>query len=233
MQQAEFGLAPARRRDPGPSASQGGGLRRLPVRRPQDGALYRRPPSPSEFAEPQVLFLATTSWCPCAMARRAHWPTCARRSGSPRPLPLRSGVGAPRRRSTRSSTTDEPVLLGLDTDIVEIEDQVFSEDRRSTRPNGSYKLKREVLDFLRHTRPLAESIDQLVHERTPHGHPELHQVTSSATSPIDLPCRRPDRGVQRRPLRRAERQPGAGQRPDRTTTSPRISAWVAIGAVPT
>jgi magnesium transporter len=57
----------------------------------------------------------------------------------------------------------EPVIAGLDNDMREIEVDVFAEDR-SARTDPSrriFKLKREVLDFSRHTKPLAESLGRL------------------------------------------------------------------------
>jgi magnesium transporter len=57
----------------------------------------------------------------------------------------------------------EPVIAGLDNDVREIEVDVFDADR-SARDDPSrriFKLKREVLDFHRHTKPLIESVGRL------------------------------------------------------------------------
>ena len=54
----------------------------------------------------------------------------------------------------------EQVLVGLDNDIDEIEAQVFS-GTRSNHAERIFKLKREVLDFRRAIRPLAQAIEHL------------------------------------------------------------------------
>jgi magnesium transporter len=57
----------------------------------------------------------------------------------------------------------EPVIAGLDNDMHEIELDVFA-DVRTSRYDPSqriFKLKREVLDFSRHTKPLAEALTRL------------------------------------------------------------------------
>jgi magnesium transporter len=57
----------------------------------------------------------------------------------------------------------EPVIAGLDNDMQEIELDVFAEDRapRADPSRRIFKLKREVLDFSRHTRPLLEAVSKL------------------------------------------------------------------------
>ena len=57
----------------------------------------------------------------------------------------------------------EPVIAGLDNDVHEIEVDVFAEDRamRTDPSRRIFKLKREVLDFHRHTKPLSESLGRL------------------------------------------------------------------------
>ena len=57
-----------------------------------------------------------------------------------------------------------PVIAGLDNDIHEIEVEVFDADRPTGAVDPSrriFKLKREVLDFHRHTKPLAEALARL------------------------------------------------------------------------
>ncbi len=62
----------------------------------------------------------------------------------------------------------QPVLDGLDTDIVEIEAQVFSPDR--TNPAVRiYKLKRQVLDLYRNIEPLLEPLERLQSGQHPLG----------------------------------------------------------------
>jgi magnesium transporter len=62
-----------------------------------------------------------------------------------------------------------PVIAGLDNDIREIEGEVFAEGVHSrTDPTQRiFKLKREVLDFHRHTKPLLEALDRLHGGRVP------------------------------------------------------------------
>lgn len=56
----------------------------------------------------------------------------------------------------------EPVIAGLDNDIREIEADVFASERGTLDPTRRiYQLKREVLDFHRHTRPLLEPLQRL------------------------------------------------------------------------
>jgi magnesium transporter len=59
----------------------------------------------------------------------------------------------------------EPVLDGLDTDLIEVETQVFSE-ARGNPAERIYRLKREVLELYRNTHPLLEPLDRLVHGKT-------------------------------------------------------------------
>jgi magnesium transporter len=54
----------------------------------------------------------------------------------------------------------EPVLAGVEDDIEEVEEQVFSPERNNVGPRV-YHLKREVLDFHRSTSPLIDPLDQL------------------------------------------------------------------------
>jgi magnesium transporter len=54
----------------------------------------------------------------------------------------------------------QPVLDGLDTDIAEIEAQVFSPDRVNPAVR-IYKLKRQVLDLYRNIEPLLEPLERL------------------------------------------------------------------------
>ena len=57
----------------------------------------------------------------------------------------------------------EPVIAGLDNDIREIEVDVFAQERslRLDPTQRIFKLKREVLDFHRHTKPLVEALGRL------------------------------------------------------------------------
>ncbi len=62
-----------------------------------------------------------------------------------------------------------PVIAGLDNDMREIEEQVFADHPvRSDPSQRIYKLKREVLDFHRHTKPLTEALGRLQMGTVPH-----------------------------------------------------------------
>lgn len=68
-----------------------------------------------------------------------------------------------------------PVIDGLDNDMREIEVDVF-DDERSVRRDPSrriFKLKREVLDFHRHTKPLVEALARLQTGQVPSCGPGL------------------------------------------------------------
>ena len=54
----------------------------------------------------------------------------------------------------------EPVIAGVEDDIEEVEEQVFSPERTNVAQRV-YHLKREVLDFHRATGPLIDPLDQL------------------------------------------------------------------------
>jgi magnesium transporter len=123
-----------------------------------------------------------------------------------------------------------PALEGLDQDVSEVERDVF--DESSAEPiERIYRLKREVLEFHRAVAPLMEPLDRLVRGVVPH---------------IDPATRQYFRDVQDHLLRVAEQvadlnnllssmlnaslaQVTRRQNEDMR----RISAWVAIAAVPT
>jgi magnesium transporter len=55
----------------------------------------------------------------------------------------------------------EPVVEGVDADIQQIEEQVFSDDRHLNPAQRIYRLEGEVLDFDRAVTPLATAVDRL------------------------------------------------------------------------
>jgi magnesium transporter len=123
-----------------------------------------------------------------------------------------------------------PVLTGLDDDIREIEAQVFT-DERSNPTERIYKLKREVLDFHRNTKPFAEALNRLVLGAVPHSRPEL---TSYFRDVYDHLLRvvgeiEDKRDVLSDALNANLAQVSVRQNDDMRA----ISAWVAIAAVPT
>jgi magnesium transporter len=67
-----------------------------------------------------------------------------------------------------------PVINGVDQDISEIEQQVFS-DSRHNHAERIYKLKREVVEFHHATTPLLEPLDRLATGRLPLIHEHLHE----------------------------------------------------------
>ena len=126
-----------------------------------------------------------------------------------------------------------PVVEGLDTDMAEIEDAVFDINRpRGFDPSQRiYKLKREVLDFLRNTEPLLDALSSLASGQLPGAHPELHsyfrdvedhltRVVTSIHHARELLSDALDANLAQVTTR---------QNDDMRT----ISAWVAIGGVPT
>ena len=125
-----------------------------------------------------------------------------------------------------------PVLDGLDHDIVEIEAEVFSEER--TNPaERIYRLKRQVLDLYRNVEPLIEPLDRLQTETHPFN-----------TGGIDLGPYFRDvhdhlrRGVARIEIQRDLLSEVLAVNLTRVSVQQnedmrRISGWVAIVAVPT
>lgn len=126
-----------------------------------------------------------------------------------------------------------PVLEGLDNDLMEVEGEVFDTPRpRGTDPTQRmYKLKREVLDFYRNTEPLLEPLGRLASGTLPGAHPELHsyfrdvedhltRVVSGIRYARELLTDAFDANLAQVTIR---------QNDDMRT----ISAWVAIGGVPT
>jgi magnesium transporter len=126
-----------------------------------------------------------------------------------------------------------PVIDGLDNDMAEIEDDVFDPHRpRGYDPSQRiFKLKREVLDFIRNTEPLLEPLSRLARGQLPGAHPELHsyfrdvedhltRVVSAIHHARDLLTDALDANLAQVTTR---------QNDDMRT----ISAWVAIGGIPT
>ena len=144
---------------------------------------------------------------------------------------LRSGPGAVLHAIVDRVVDDYGLAMeGLENDIEELEEEVFSTTRQN-RAERIYKLKREVLHFIRATAPLAEPTNRLAL-----GHYDL----------IPAEVRPYFRDVNDHVVRIREQldgfsdlltsileanltQVGVGQNEDMR----KISAWVAIAAVPT
>jgi magnesium transporter len=123
-----------------------------------------------------------------------------------------------------------PVIRGVDLDIGEIEQDVFSPDG-SSPVERIYKLKREVLEFHRATAPLADPLNWLMRTRMPLVHEDTREYF---------------RDVHDHLLRVNEEVDGfnslltsmldanlANVTVRQNVDMRRISAWVAILAVPT
>ena len=126
-----------------------------------------------------------------------------------------------------------PVIEGLDNDMAEIEDSVFDPRRpRGFDPSERiFKLKREVLGFIRNTETFLDPLSELVEGELPGAHPELAtyfrdvqdhltRVVVSLHHARDLLSDALDANLAQVTTR---------QNDDMRA----ISAWVAIGGIPT
>ncbi len=123
-----------------------------------------------------------------------------------------------------------PVLLGIDNDISEVEETVFSETRDSPTQR-IYDLKREVLELFKAVNPLVDVLTKLstlhhpvlndeLHRYFRDTHDDLHRVVDQVTA---------DRELLNGALEANLTQVSVRQNEDMR----KISAWVAIAAVPT
>lgn len=121
------------------------------------------------------------------------------------------------------------VLSNLEVDIQELEAAVFSEEEPPTK--RIYQLKREVLQFQQATEPLLEPLEQMARGRYAIVHPDLRhyfrdvhdhllRVTDRVAGYRDLLT-----SILEANLTQVSLQQNADMR--------KISAWVAIAAVPT
>jgi magnesium transporter len=125
----------------------------------------------------------------------------------------------------------EPVLAGIEDDIEEVEAQVFSPARTNVTER-IYKLKREVLELHRATAPLVEPLDRLskdafediVHDDIREYFRDVYDHVLRANETVDG-----HREMLNGILDANAAQVGVRQNDDMR----RISAWVAIAAVPT
>src|SRR3954470_15256356 len=148
-----------------------------------------------------------------------------------RPDLLRCGPGAVLHAIVDRVVDDyEPVLEGIEDDVEELEQDVFSPSR--TNPTERiYKLKREVLEMHRATAPLQEPLQKLasghyslVHEEIQEYFRDVYDHVLRANEVIDG-FREMLNGI----LDANAAQVGVRQNDDMR----KISAWVAIAAVPT
>lgn len=124
----------------------------------------------------------------------------------------------------------EPVLVGLDNDVSEIEAQVFA-DTRANSAERIYLLKREVLAFHRNAWPLTEGVSRLAGGQVPHSHPELAHYFRDVEDHLIRVVTQVEhlRDLLTDALNANQAQVSVRQNNDMRT----ISAWLAIGGVPT
>ena len=124
----------------------------------------------------------------------------------------------------------QPAIEGLDTDIDEVEEQLFSGERVNSAER-IYKLQREVLSFRKATVPLVEPIDKLARGHYMQIHPEVRDYFRDVNDHL---IRVRDQLDAMHDLLSSSLQANLAQVAVRQNDDMRkISAWVAIAAVPT
>jgi magnesium transporter len=124
----------------------------------------------------------------------------------------------------------KPVVQGLDNDISEIEADVFSEERRNPAQR-IYQLKRETLELYRNTRPLLEPLQQLSRGTLPCSPVELRPFFRDVAEHLAMVVAEIEdfRDSLSDALAANLAQVSVRQNDDMR----KISAWIAIAAVPT
>jgi magnesium transporter len=124
----------------------------------------------------------------------------------------------------------QPAIEGLDKDIDEVEEQLFSGERVNPAER-IYRLQREVLTFRKATAPLVEPIDKLARGHYMQIHPEVRDYFRDVNDHLIRVRDQLDamRDLLSSSLQANLTQVGVRQNEDMR----RISAWVAIIAVPT
>jgi magnesium transporter len=124
----------------------------------------------------------------------------------------------------------QPAIEGLDKDIDEVEEQLFSGERINPAER-IYRLQREVLSFRKATAPLVEPIDKLARGHYMQIHPEVRDYFRDVNDHL---IRIRDQLDAMRDLLSSSLQANLAQVGVRQNEDMRkISAWVAIAAVPT
>jgi magnesium transporter len=123
-----------------------------------------------------------------------------------------------------------PAIEGLETDIDEVEEQLFSGER--TNPaERIYRLQREVLQFRKATAPLIDPVARLAAGQYGQIHPEIRDYFRDVNDHL---IRTRDQLDAMRDLLAGSLQANLAQVAVRQNDDVRrISAWVAIIAVPT
>jgi magnesium transporter len=124
----------------------------------------------------------------------------------------------------------QPAIEGLETDIDEVEEELFSAGR-SNPAERIYRLQREVLGFRKATAPLVDPVARLAEGKYGHIHPEIHDYFRDVNDHL---MRARDQLDAMRDLLGSSLQANLAQVSVRQNDDVRrISAWVAIIAVPT
>ncbi len=147
------------------------------------------------------------------------------------PKHLRRGPGAVLHAILDRVVDDyQPAIEGLETDIDEVEEELFS-DARTNPVERIYRLQREVLGFRKATAPLVEPVARLAEGKYGHIHPEIHDYFRDVNDHLIRARDQLDamRDLLAGSLQANLAQVGVRQNEDMR----RISAWVAIIAVPT
>ena len=154
-----------------------------------------------------------------------------RRSLEEEPDLLRHGPGAVLHRVVDRVVDDYgPAIQGLENDVVEVEEQVFTPSRANPAKR-IYRLKREVLRFLHATVPLIDPVERLASGR----YGQVHSDVSTYFRDVnDHLARARDQLEGLNDLLSSVLQANLTQVSVRQNEDMRkISAWVAILAVPT
>ena len=124
----------------------------------------------------------------------------------------------------------QPAIEGLETDIDEVEEQLFSGERVNPAER-IYRLQREVLGFRKATAPLIDPIDKLARGHYMQIHPEVRDYFRDVNDHLIRVREQLDamHDLLTSSLQANLAQVGVRQNEDMR----RISAWVAIIAVPT
>jgi magnesium transporter len=147
------------------------------------------------------------------------------------PARLRHGPGAVLHAILDLIVDDyQPAIEGLENDIEEMEEQLFSGER-SNQAERIYRLQREVLGFRKATAPLVDPIERLAAGHHEQIHPEIRDYFRDVNDHLIRARDRLDgmRDLLSGSLQANLVQVGVRQNEDVR----RISAWVAIIAVPT
>ncbi len=147
------------------------------------------------------------------------------------PAHLRRGPGAVLHAILDRVVDDyQPAIEGLETDIDEVEEQLFT-GQRTNPTERIYRLQREVLQFRKASAPLVEPIAKLAAGHYGQVHPEIRDYFRDVNDHLIRSRDQLDgmRDLLSGSLQANLSQVGVRQNEDMR----RISAWVAIIAVPT